>query len=93
VEPLFNRTVIFEIADQNFHVVPSPIACPDGRCRTSFVVYYHTAQGVNTNPHSSLFPSSQTGSTLGGKRTVVRIVRAFCPPIVARAAKKVLRRK
>jgi hypothetical protein len=95
VEPLFNRTVIFEIADQNFHGVPSPIACPDGRCRSSFVVYYHTAQGLNTAPHSSLFPSSphSAGSPLGDNGTVIRIARAFCPPIVARAAKKVLRWK
>jgi Rps23 Pro-64 3,4-dihydroxylase Tpa1-like proline 4-hydroxylase len=95
VEPLFNRTVIFEIADQNFHGVPSPIACPGGRCRSSFVVYYHTAQGLNSVPHSSVFPSSlrKSSNPLGDKRTVLRIARAFCPPIVARAAKKILRRK
>jgi hypothetical protein len=95
VEPLFNRTVIFEIADQNFHGVPSPIACPDGRCRSSFVVYYHTAQGLNTVPHSSLFPSRsfQPGHPLGDKRTAFRIARALCPPIIARAARKVLRQK
>jgi len=95
VEPLFNRTVIFEIADQNFHGVPSPIACPDGRCRSSFVVYYHTAQGLNTVPHSSLFPSSsrRSGNPLRDEGTVIRIARAFCPPIVARVAKKVLRRE
>ena len=94
VEPLFNRTVIFEIADQNFHGVPSPIASPDGRCRSSFVVYYHTAQPLTSAPHSSLFPSStrQSGGPLGDSKIVIRLARALCPPIVARAAKKVLRR-
>jgi hypothetical protein len=95
VEPLFNRTVIFEIADQNFHGVPSPITGPAGRCRNSFVVYYHTAQSQALAPHSSLYPPSfrRTGIGPAGEKTVVRIARAFCPPIVARAAKKVLRRK
>jgi len=91
VEPLFNRTVIFEIADQNFHGVPAPITAPQGRTRSSFVVYFHTAQGLNTTAHSSLFPSAN-GKPLGEK-AVMRIARAFCPPIVAHAAKKVLRRK
>jgi hypothetical protein len=66
VEPLFNRTVIFEIADQNFHGVPSPIASPGGRCRTSFVVYYHTAQGQSAAPHSSVFPNSRKSTIPGG---------------------------
>jgi hypothetical protein len=93
VEPLFNRTVIFEIADQNFHGVPSPIACPNGRCRMSFVVYYHTAQG-HTIPHGSVYSSSchESGFPLG-KATVKRIALAFCPPIFVSAAKKVLGRK
>ena len=95
VEPLFNRTVIFEIADQNFHGVPAPIASPGGRCRTSFVVYYHTAQGPNAAPHSSVFPSNSRKSTIPmrDKQTVIRIARALCPPIVAHAAKKILRWK
>jgi 2OG-Fe(II) oxygenase superfamily len=95
VEPLFNRTVIFEIADQNFHGVPSPIASPDGRCRNSFLVYYHTAEALKTIPHSSVYSRTfqKSGTALGDTRTVARIARAFCPPIVARAAKKVLGRK
>jgi len=91
VEPLFNRTVIFEIADQNFHGVPAPITAPQGRSRSSFVVYYHTAQALNAVPHSSLFPSANGKPS--GDKAVIRIARAFCPPIVAQAAKKVLRRK
>ena len=95
MEPLFNRTVIFEIADQNFHGVPAPIASPGGRCRMSFVVYYHTAQGQNAAPHSSVFPSNSRKSTIPmrDKQTAIRIARALCPPIVAHAAKKILRWK
>jgi hypothetical protein len=94
VEPLFNRTVIFEIADQNFHGVPSPIACP-GRSRSSFVVYYHTACAQAVPSHSSLFPSGsrKSGNLLGDKARVLKLAREFCPPIVTRAAKKVFRRR
>jgi Rps23 Pro-64 3,4-dihydroxylase Tpa1-like proline 4-hydroxylase len=97
VEPLFNRTVIFEIAEKNFHGVPSSIACPPGRSRNAFVVYYHTVhtQDQNVSPHSSLYsPSySQKDSVPRNRRTVVRIARALCPPIFMRAAKRLLRPK
>jgi hypothetical protein len=95
VEPLFNRTVIFEIADQNFHGVPSPIACPPGQDRCCFVVYYHTAQVQNLAPHTSVYsPSfSKPSGFLGDKESLARIARDLCPPIVKRAAKRVLRRK
>ena len=46
VEPLFNRTVIFEIANQKRAILQSPIK-PDGRCRNSFLVAYHTAEARN----------------------------------------------
>ena len=94
VEPWFNRTIVFEIADQNFHGVPAPISSPDGRCRNSFVVYYHTAQALNVAPHSSLFPASSRKPAASLKdKTAIRIARAFCPPIVVNAARKVLGRK
>jgi Rps23 Pro-64 3,4-dihydroxylase Tpa1-like proline 4-hydroxylase len=90
VEPLFNRTVIFEIADQNFHGVPVPIA---SRCRSSFVVYYHTAQPLNMTPHSSLFRTGLPTRKASKSETARRIARDLCPPIVARAARRILGRK
>src|SRR5258708_31921949 len=42
IEPAFNRTVIFEVKDPNYHGVPTPLACPPDRIRQSFLVYYHT---------------------------------------------------
>jgi hypothetical protein len=56
IEPIFNRTVIFEVA--SYHGVPVPIACPVGRSRNSFLVYYHTVRtdgSEDITPHSSIF--------------------------------------
>ncbi len=42
IEPEFNKTVIFQVADPNYHGLPNTVACPPGRSRNSFAVYYHT---------------------------------------------------
>jgi Rps23 Pro-64 3,4-dihydroxylase Tpa1-like proline 4-hydroxylase len=92
VEPLFNRTVIFEIADGNYHGVPRPVACPPGRSRNSFLVYYHTAAangGKNVAPHTSLYAPSfyrSNRSKLGS------IVKDVTPPVLLRALKSVRKR-
>ncbi|MGH9544550.1 MAG: 2OG-Fe(II) oxygenase [Terriglobales bacterium] len=97
VEPVFNRTVIFEIADQNFHGVPSPVACPSGRSRKSFTVYYHTARLPDQDvvAHSSLYSPSfyQPKMLAGNKNILVRAARALCPPIFVPALRKLLRRR
>jgi hypothetical protein len=93
VEPLFNRTIIFEIAGPNYHGVPKTVACPNGRSRNSFLVYYHTAEvGGQTNetPHTSIYAPSfyrQNESTLR------KLVKDITPPIVLRALKSVSGRK
>ena len=82
IEPIFNRTVIFEIGDKNFHAV-SPVTERSGRKRISFAVYYHTV-GRNVAPHSSLFaPEIYQGKGL----RVRRAVREVLPPIIFRALK------
>ncbi len=95
IEPLFNRTVIFEIKEQNFHGVPQRVTCPQGRSRNSFVVYYHTAmRGEDIVPHSSIYAPSFYHADAGGSRSrMIRMAKALCPPIVARAARRALRRK
>src|SRR5882757_10749820 len=58
VEPLFNKTILFEVAYPNYHGVPEPIACPPDRLRQSFLVYYHTVGvggGDKVTPHTSMF--------------------------------------
>lgn len=86
IEPLFNRTIIFEIADQNFHGVPSPVACPPGGKRNSWVVYYHTASNAKqVLPHTSIYSPS-----LYQKRgtTLMQLVRDITPPLVVRFVRK-----
>jgi hypothetical protein len=85
IEPLFNRTTIFEITDVNFHGVPKPIAAPNGRTRNCFVTYYHTvgAAGLkDTNPHSSIYAPK----TYQKKKSAIRkFARDITPPILQRA--------
>lgn len=92
VEPLFNRTMIFEIAANNFHGVPQTVLCPNGRSRNSFLVYYHTAANSNSDaaPHTSIYAPSFYGRK---KSAVRRIMRDVTPPIVVRMLKKVRHRK
>lgn len=82
IEPIFNRTVVFEIADKNFHAV-RPVTERSGRKRISFAVYYHTV-GKNIALHSSLFaPKIYQGKG----QLVRRAVREVLPPILFRALK------
>jgi hypothetical protein len=90
VEPVFNRTIIFEIAEKNFHGVPNPIACPEGRSRNSFVAYYHTAGAKGREsftPHASIYaPSFYSASE--NKWTFRRTIKEITPPILVRGLRK-----
>jgi len=89
VQPIFNRTVIFEITDKNFHGVPQRVACPEGRSRDCFLVYYHTARIAGQEappPHTSIYGPSlyrKKGSALR------KLVRDVMPPIFIRTLKRV----
>ena len=90
VEPVFNRTIVFEVADPNYHGVPAPIACPEGRSRQSFIVYYHT---VGTDEKSHRTPRTSTFAP-GFYREDPRFrsfARQVTPPVLLKAAKKLAR--
>jgi hypothetical protein len=53
IEPDYNRTVLLEVGDQNFHGVRPVLS--KTRMRKSFAVYYHTAGETNLHPHTSLY--------------------------------------
>lgn len=95
VEPAFNRTILFEIADKNFHGVPNPVAAPGGRSRNSFAVYYHTA-GEKTKtgftPHGSIYAPG-VYATEKPKWTLRRMIKEITPPILIRGLKKLQRAK
>jgi 2-oxoglutarate-Fe(II)-dependent oxygenase superfamily protein len=88
IEPTFNRTALFEIADENYHGVPSVVKCPKGRSRNCFVAYYHTVDlpGVKeVMPHTSIYspnPYRQRQSRLR------QLVKDLTPPILLRIVRK-----
>jgi len=91
VEPLFNRTVIFEVAHPNYHGVPKQLSCPADRIRQSFIVYYHTV-GMEGNsslpPHTSMFaPSFYKKKKLTPRSLALEIT----PPLLLKAVRRLIR--
>jgi hypothetical protein len=91
IAPLFNRTVLFEVADPNYHGVPSAIKCPAERARRSFIVYYHTVggkDGKNPSPHTSVFAPRAYRK----KESFVRsVIKNTTPPVILNAFKRLRR--
>lgn len=82
IEPLFNRTVIFEIGDKNFHAV-RPVTKGMNFKRQSFAIYFHTV-GKNLVMHNSLYAPK----IFQDKEPLVRrVVRDAIPPILLRTLK------
>jgi hypothetical protein len=79
VEPIFNRTVIFEIGDKNFHGV-RPVVGGHGFARRSFACYFHTV-GKNLVFHNSIY-----APTIYQDKTPLlkRVVREALPPFIFR---------
>lgn len=88
VEPIFNKTVIFEVAHPNFHGVPVPLACPADQSRQSFILYYHTV-GIDgktdVRPHTSIFAPRRSGTN---RMTFRSLARDITPPVITRAIRK-----
>jgi hypothetical protein len=88
VEPLFNKTVIFEVAFPNFHGVPVPLACPADRRRQSFIVYFHTAGALGhgeIKPHTSIFAPRLHGTN---RLTLRSLIRDLTPPVLTNAIRR-----
>jgi hypothetical protein len=93
IEPVFNRTALFEVAYPNYHGVPQPLTCPPDRTRNSFLVYYHTVgvnQGDRVTPHSSRFAPTFYRKR---KSLLLRTAEQLTPPIVKTALQRLLRRR
>lgn len=91
IEPLFNRTVLFEVANPNFHGVPAPLNCPEDRARQSFICYYHTAVGADDRAapsHTSLFAPSAVRRRQLTWRT---LLDESAPPFLLRMIKRWLK--
>jgi hypothetical protein len=90
IDPFFNRTVLFQVADPNYHGVPTPIDCPADRSRQSFIVYYHTV-GIDgksaARSHSSQFAPQFYREPQSPLRA---FARELTPPALVKAAKKLV---
>lgn len=87
VEPLFNRTVIFEVKHPNYHGVPVPLACPPDRTRQSFLLYFHTVglDGTVVKPHTSIFAPRSHGTN---RATFRSWLRDLTPPVLTRVLRR-----
>lgn len=86
IDPLFNRTAIFEIGDRNYHGVPRAIAAPGARSRNSFLVYFHTAcAGSEIIPHSSIYAPVRFQPKQPALR---KVIKDLVPPFLFRRIKK-----
>jgi hypothetical protein len=83
IEPTFNRTVIFEIGDRNFHAV-RPIASGSGAKRKVFAAYFHTVRR-DLVIHNSIF-----APTIYRERANLlhRVAQNAMPPILWRGLRK-----
>ena len=91
IEPIFNRTALFEIAEENYHGVPSEVRCPERRSRNCFVVYYHTVKqpGVKEVPaHSSIYAP---GPDRQRKTRLRQLAWELTPPLLRRVARNLRR--
>jgi hypothetical protein len=88
IEPIFNRTTIFEITDENYHGVPAVVRCPKGRSRNCFVVYYHTAEVRGANElkaHTSIYGPRSYGQKEPRLR---QFLKDLVPPLLLRGVRK-----
>jgi hypothetical protein len=88
IEPTFNRTVLFEVTDQNFHGV-RPVVVND-RARTSFATYYHTVPEAHLIPHNSIYAPN---FYMRRDPLFKRVVNDVMPPVLYRAARRLAGRK
>jgi 2OG-Fe(II) oxygenase superfamily len=86
IEPIFNRTVIFEVGDKNFHAV-RPVSSHVGAKRRSFATYFHTIDR-NFMFHNSIYAFIY-GDTDPAMR---RVVRGTLPPFIWSALRQLKKR-
>jgi 2OG-Fe(II) oxygenase superfamily len=89
--PVFNRCAIFSTTSLSYHGHPNPLSCPPDRTRKSLATYYYTngrPEEELRDSHSTLFVR-RPGEVEEAPALFKRVMRAFCPPIVAEAYKKI----
>jgi Rps23 Pro-64 3,4-dihydroxylase Tpa1-like proline 4-hydroxylase len=88
--PIFNRCAIFTTTSVSYHGHPNPLSCPPDRTRKSLATYYYSngrPEEELRDEHSTLFVR-RPGEAEEAPALLRKVMRAFCPPIVADAYKK-----
>ena len=92
--PTFNRCVIFNTSASSFHGNPEPIRHPAGISRKSLALYYYTAtwDGLHrsSTTHFAVRPAS--ADSFDYQVRVGELLDDYIPPILLRAARRLLRR-
>jgi hypothetical protein len=65
IPPVFNRAVVFCVADDAYHGFPDPVRCPEGESRKSLQLYYYAAPRPGVAPHSTIWRGRSDGPLLG----------------------------
>jgi hypothetical protein len=89
--PIFNRCAIFSTTSVSYHGHPDPLSCPPDRTRKSLATYYYSngrPEEELRDAHSTLFVR-RPGEVQEAPALLKKVMRAFCPPIVAEAYKKI----
>ena len=102
VKPDFCTMAIFSTTDFSYHGLPNPLTCPPDRSRKSIALYYYTngrpSSELNSGleEHNTLF-KARRGDELdekmkkfNQKQTTKELIKDLTPPILFRAAKKIL---
>ena len=58
VQPMFNRTVLFDTSNFSYHGHPHPLACPPERTRKSVALYYYSLEcpaEADRDAHGTIF--------------------------------------
>ncbi|PIE24038.1 MAG: proline hydroxylase [Planctomycetota bacterium] len=96
VLPIFNRIAVFSTTEHSWHGHPDPLNCPEGMSRKSLALYYYTngrPENEEAAEHSTVF-RTRPGEVLEREKTGPKIgLRDFVPPIMLRAARRVLGKK
>ena len=92
VAPIFNRVVIFTTSRYSYHGHPDPLTCPRDMTRKSMALYYYTNGGAEAGQvdprHSTLF-QKRPGERI--RQNARHVIRDLVPPLLWRAASRVLR--
>ena len=94
VYPRFNTAVLFTTTDYTYHGNPDRLKCPEDRSRKSLAYYYFSTgrpqSETSSGVHGTIFKERK--GEFFEKINFKSILRDIIPPIVVKAAKRVLKK-